>query len=409
MPDFVYKGRLSSGDLVTGELAAESIDTVAAQLADRGITPVEIRPVVHAAQDGVQQLWRKLGGGRPSTKDLTMFCRQMHTITRSGIPLLRGLSSLMRSTHHPMLREALAEIIESLRSGRGLSESFRRHPQVFSSLFVSIIDVGESTGTLDTAFHRLYEYLSMDEQVRKRVKSAVRYPFIVLAAIAMALGVISVFVIPNFAPLFRALGDDIPLPTLIIISVSDFTVNQWPLLLVGSVGTAFGISWYLKTEDGRARWDRRRLQLPVIGAIMLEASLARVTRSLAVAIGAGLPMNQALSTIAKSTGNVYLGGRVNGMCAAVERGRSLTWAATEAELFPPLVLQMISVGEETGSIPDLMDETADFYQREVDYRLENLSAALEPILIVAVGVCVLILALGVFLPMWDMVGKAKGL
>ncbi|MDH3645803.1 MAG: type II secretion system F family protein [Gammaproteobacteria bacterium] len=409
MPDFAYKGRASGGSLVTGELAAESMDLVATRLMERGITPVEIRPVAHVAHDSAEAIWRRLGGGRPTTKDLTMFCRQMHTITRSGIPLLRGLSSLSRSTHHAMLREALAEVIESLHAGRGLSESLRRHPNIFTPLFVSIVEVGETTGTLDTAFHRLYEYLSLDEEVKKRVASAVRYPIIVLAAIAMALGVISVFVIPNFAPLFRALGDNIPMPTRIIMGVSDFTVNYWPYLLVGMVFAFLATRSYLRTAPGRATWDRRRLKLPVIGAIMLEAALARVTRSLSVAIGAGLPMNQALATIAESTGNVFLAARVSGMCGAVESGRSLTWAASEAELFPPLVLQMISVGEETGAIPELMDETADFYQREVDYRLENLSAALEPILIVGVGICVLILALGVFLPMWDMVGQAKGL
>ncbi|MBT8131640.1 MAG: type II secretion system F family protein [Gammaproteobacteria bacterium] len=407
MPSFAYKGR-SGGNLVSGQQAAETIDLVAASLIERGITPIEIRPLTDVAGSGADALWRRLGGGRPSTKDLVLFCRQMHTITRSGIPLLRGLTSLSRSTHHSMLREALAEIIESLQSGRGLSESLRRHPDIFTPLFISIIEVGEKTGTLDSAFHRLYEYLSLDEQVKKRVVSAVRYPLIVLAAIAMALGVISVFVIPNFAPLFRALGDEIPMPTRIIMGVSDVTVNYWPYCIAILTVAALMLRSYLRTESGRARWDRQRLKIPVIGPIMLEASLARVTRSLAVSIGAGLPMNQALATIASSTGNVFLSASVSQMCKAVESGRSLTWAAGEAGLFPPLVLQMISVGEETGAIPELMDETADFYQREVDYRLENLSAALEPILIVGVGICVLILALGVFLPMWDMVGKAKG-
>ncbi|MBT8131733.1 MAG: type II secretion system F family protein, partial [Gammaproteobacteria bacterium] len=353
MPDFAYKGR-ASGNLVSGELAAENIELVASRLLERGITPIEIRPVVHVAHDSAEALWRRLGGGRPTTKDLTLFCRQMHTITRSGIPLLRGLNSLARSTHHDMLREALMEIIESLQAGRGLSESLRRHPKIFTPLFISIVDVGETTGTLDTAFLRLYEYLSLDEQVKKRVKSAVRYPVIVLAAIAAALVVISVFVIPNFAPLFRALGDNIPMPTKIIMGVSDLTVNYWPYCLVVLGAVYFITRSYLQSETGRAKWDRARLRLPVIGPIMLEASLARVTRSLSVAIGAGLPMNKALETIAESTGNVYLSGRVSGMCKAVESGRSLTRAAGDAELFPPLVLQMISVGEETGAIPDLM-------------------------------------------------------
>ncbi len=409
MAEFAYKGRNANGNRVDGLLEADSADLVAAQLLERGVTPVNIQPARAMGGQSVSALWRRLGGGRPGTKDLVMFCRQMHTITRAGIPLLRGLGSLAQSTHHPMLREALHETIESLQAGRGLTDSLRRHPKVFSPLFVNIVEVGESTGTLDGAFQRLYQYLRQDEDVRKKVTSAVRYPILVLAAIAAALVVISVFVIPNFAPLFRALGDDIPLPTRIIMTVSDFMMNHWPLLLALLAAGGFGARQYVATSSGRARFDRLLLRLPVIGVIVLEASLGRVTRSLAVAIGAGLPMNQALGTIAESTGNVYLGERVAGMRNDVERGRSLTRAASDAGLFPPLVLQMISVGEETGALPDLMDETADFYQREVDYRLDNLSAALEPILIVGVGICVLILALGVFLPMWDMVGKAKGL
>ncbi|MBT8144440.1 MAG: type II secretion system F family protein, partial [Gammaproteobacteria bacterium] len=255
MAEFIYRGRGRDGNLIDGILDADNAEGVATRLVERGITPVDIRPATGGGSTDVAVIWRRLGGGRPQTKDMVMFCRQMNTITRAGIPLLRGLGSLAQSTHHPMLREALNDIIESLQAGRGLTESLRRHPEIFTPLFVNIVDVGENTGTLDTAFQRLYEYLRQDEDVRKKVTSAVRYPILVMGAIVAALIVISVFVIPNFAPLFAALGDDIPLPTLIIMSVSDFIINQWLWIIVGVIVALYLARRYTSTEHGRMRWD----------------------------------------------------------------------------------------------------------------------------------------------------------
>lgn len=409
MAEFAYKGRSARGDLINGTLQAESTDAVAARLVSIGITPLEIRNVASRDSVTVGELWRRMGGGAPNTKDLILFCRQMYTITKSGLPLLRGLKGLMESTHNVVLREALADITDSLEAGRGLASSLARHPRIFSRLFVSIIDMGEATGTLDKAFMRMYEYLTMDQEIGDRAKSAVRYPAIVLAAIAVAISVITIFVIPNFQPIFRVLGDDIPLPTKIIMGLSDFAVNHWPLISIGLVASVAAAVMYVRTEEGRFRWDGFKLRIPVTGTIVRNAALSRVTRSLAVALESGLPINQTLALVATGTGNVFLGEKVLGLREGVERGESFLRTASSADLFPPLVLQMIGLGEETGALPELMHEAADFYQREVDYDLENLSAALEPILIVAVGAMVLVLALGVFLPMWDMVSKARGM
>jgi len=247
----------------------------------------------------------------------------------------------------------------------------------------------------------------MDQEVRDRVKSAVRYPIIVLIAVAIALSIITVFVIPNFAPIFRALGDDIPLPTRIIIGVSDFAINYWFLVIAAGVVIGVATSTYIKTEAGRLRWDRMKLRIPVVGVIVHNAALSRITRSLSVSLSSGLPINQTLKTVSASIGNSWLGEKMASLGSGIERGEALSQTAANAGLFTPLVLQMIALGEETGALPELMDESSDYYKREVDYDLENLSAALEPILIVTVGAVVLILALGVFLPMWDMVARAK--
>ena len=407
MAEFAYKARAANGGLITGKLQGTSADAIAGRLISIGVTPIEIRDLASTSSMTVSDLVIRLGGGQPTTKDLVLFCRQMHTITRTGLPLLRGLTGLMQTTHNVVLRTALVAIIASLESGRDLSKSLQAHPKIFSPLFVNLVEIGEATGTLDVTFQRLYEYLSMDQEIRDRVKSAIRYPIIVLVAVAIALGVITIFVIPNFAPIFRTLGDNIPLPTKIIMGVSDFAITYWMYVLAALLMTAIATTTYVGTEPGRMRWDRLKLCVPVTGVIVRNAALSRITRSLAVSLGAGLPINETLRTVSDSIGNVWLGEKMASLSSGIERGESLSNTAENSGLFTPLILQMMTLGEETGALPELLDESSDYYKREVDYDLDNLSAALEPILIVTVGAVVLVLALGVFLPMWDMISQAK--
>ncbi len=406
MAEFLYKGRSANGEAMKGRLTGASSDVVANRLLDIGVIPVDIKEAAEQTEMTVEDFWRRLGGGRPTTKDLGLFCRQMHVITRTGLPLLRGIGGLAETTHNEVLRSALVEIMASLESGRGLAQSMGDH-SIFPPLFISIIEMGENTGTVDTAFERMYEYLMMEQEIRDRVKSATRYPMTVIGAIGVALGIITVFVIPNFAPLFKKLGDDLPLVTKIILGVSTFVTNHWAVVLL-IIGVLWGaIHTWLKTERGRLRWDRTKLNLPVVGVIVRNAALSRITRSLTIALQAGLPMNETLQTVSKSIGNAYLSVKMFMLSDGIERGESLWKTAHATGLFTPLVLQMIALGEETGSLPELLDEVAEHYKREVDYDLDNLSTALEPILMVAVGGMVLVLALGIFLPMWDMVKLVK--
>lgn len=407
MTEFAYKGRSSDGELVIGKLHGGSADAIAARLTSVGITPVEIRDLASSSLLTVNDVWLRLGGGQPTTKDLIMFCRQMYTITRAGLPLLQGLRGLMETTHNEVLKAALVDVLASLESGRGLSQSLQAHPNIFSRLFINLVEIGEASGTLEDSFQRLYEYLSMDRDVRDRVKAAVRYPIIVLIAVAIALGIITVFVIPNFEPIFRTLGDNIPMPTKIIMGVSDFAVNYWMLIFAAIFVAMIVASAWVKTEAGRLSWDATKLKIPVTGIIVRNAALSRITRSLAVSLAAGLPINETLKTVSGSIGNAWLGGKLRVLSEGIERGDSLSNTAKASGLFTPLILQMIALGEETGALPELLEEASDYYRREVDYDLDNLSAALEPILIVTVGAVVLVLALGVFLPMWDMIARTK--
>jgi MSHA biogenesis protein MshG len=407
MGDFLYKGRSATGEAISGRLAGKSSDAIANRLLNMNVIPVDITEAAERTEMTVDEFWRRLGGGRPTTKDLGLFCRQMHVITRTGLPLLRGIAGLAETTHNEVLRSALLDVMASLESGRGLAQSMGDHPKIFPPLFVSIVEMGETTGTVDTAFMWMYEYLMMEQEIRDRVKSATRYPMTVIAAIGVALGIITVFVIPAFAPLFKQLGDQVPLPTKIIIGTSNFVINHWGIMLLGIATVWGGIHTWLRTAKGRMAWDTMKLKLPVVGIIVRNASLSRITRSLTIALQAGLAMNETLVTVAKSIGNVFLTAKMHMLSDGIERGESLWKTAHATGLFTPLVLQMIALGEETGSLPELLNEVAEHYKREVDYDLDNLSAALEPLLMVAVGGMVLVLALGIFLPMWDMVKLVK--
>jgi MSHA biogenesis protein MshG len=407
MTAFAYKGRSVRGEAVEGCLEADSAEQIATRLIGAGITPIEIGPSRQAA-GSLRRLWHAFGGGKPSTTDLMMLSRQMYTITKAGVPLLRGIKGLQASTHNEMLRETLGEIIASLETGRDLGASFARHPAIFAPLYVNMVRVGEATGTLDVAFLRLCDYLSTEQDVNDRVRSALRYPLTVLAAIVVSVGIISVKVIPAFAPLFRILGNRIPWPTRVIMAASSVTQHYWWLMLLGAVGAAAGFREYVRRDAGRYRWHRAKLSIPVFGDLIHEAILARVTRSLAICLAAGIPALQAFATIARTTGNDYVSDAILKLRDAVERGDSISRAAASLKLFPPLVIQMIAVGEETGELVELLGEVAEHYRRDVDYRLRNLSAIVEPALIVAVGGIVLVLALGVFLPMWDMFAKIGG-
>jgi len=404
MSNFRYRGRSRRGDLITGRLEADTVDGAASRLFNLGITPLEIEPDVVRGETA-QEFLQRFGAGRPKMADLVLFSRQMYSITKAGLPLLRGLRGLAQSTHNVVLRNALLDVLISLESGRDFASSLARHPDIFSALYVSMVRVGESTGTLDNCFLRLCEYLGQDQEVQDRVKAAVRYPLIVVFVIGLAIAVITVFVIPNFAPLFKVLGNDIPWPTRVIMGTSELVRHRGLELIAAAAVALLVIRRHIGTESGRYQWDRLRLKIPVLGELLRMSVLSRVTRSLSISLEAGLAMIQALTLISRSAGNEYLAEQMLRLRDAVERGETLSHAAAAAGIFPPLILQMVLVGEETGEITRLLEEVAGFYQREVDFRLRNLTAMLEPMLIIGVGAMVLILALGVFLPMWNMIAK----
>ncbi|HYX45983.1 MAG TPA: type II secretion system F family protein [Sphingomicrobium sp.] len=402
MPVFAYRGRGVRGELVTGTIEAADQGAVADQLLNTGVTPVDIRAAPARGEGDAESWWAKLVPVRVTLLDVMLFSRQMYTLLKSGVPMLRALAGLQESAINPMLRNVVADLRVSLDAGRELSTAMRRHPNVFSAFYVSLVRVGETTGQLDEAFNRLFGYLEFEREVRERIKTALRYPIIVILVIGAAVAIVNFAVIPAFAKIFEASRVELPLLTRVLIGTSQFFLAYWPLLVGGAVLAAVAFVAYTGTEQGKYNWDRVKLGIPVAGSIIQKATLARFARSFAIATRAGVPIVQALSVVASVVDNAFLARRIEQMREGVERGESVLRTAVTTAVFTPVVLQMIAVGEETGELDDLLSEVADMYEREVDHEIKNLSTNIEPIITIALGVLVLILALGVFLPIWEM-------
>jgi len=405
MPVFQYKGRNPRGELVQGTLDSSDASAVADQLMTSSITPIEISAASAGVKIAQPEWLTRLLEQKVGLLDVLLFSRQMNTLLKAGVPILRALAGLQESTTNRTFAGVLQDLRASLDAGRELSAAMRRQGKVFSPFYISMVRVGEMTGRLDEIFLRLFYHLDFERQTRDQVKAALRYPAFVVLAMALAIVIINLLVIPAFAKVYAGFGAELPLMTRILIASSNFMVKYWPLLFAVAVGGVFGFRFWVQTPNGRYRWDRFKLRIPVVGSIVRKATLARFARSLALAVKSGVPIVQALSVVAKVVDNDYIGQRIEQMRDGVERGDTILRTAVASGVFTPVVLQMVAVGEETGAVDELMEEIAEMYDREVEYEVKNLSAQIEPILIVGMGVLVLILALGVFLPIWDL-GKA---
>ncbi len=404
MAVFAYKGRNARGDEVSGTLDGDESGAIANQLFSMGVTPIEIVSFSGARAAPKKPDWIKRAfTDKPITAmDLMLFSRQMYTLLKAGVPILRALAGLQESTQSVPFALLLQDLRESLDSGRELSTALRRHPKVFSTFYVSMVQVGEMTGMLDQTFIRLYDYLNFERDMKERIRAALRYPSFVVLAMAIAIVIINLFVIPSFAKVYAGFHAELPAITRGLLAFSGFMVNYWLLMLALLVGVVMAFRYYINTRDGRYQWDRYKLKLPVVGPIILKATLSRFARSMALSFKSGMPILQGMNVVGMVVDNEFMRSRIEQMRDGVERGESILRTAVAAGVFNPVVLQMIAVGEETGDLDGLMFEVAEMYEQEVKYEVATLSSKIEPILIVSLGVLVLILALGVFLPMWDL-------
>lgn len=408
MSRYAWRGRDSRGELAQGTIEADHAGAVAEQLIAIGVTPLVIEVRQETAAVAPATLWEALRTPPVNGEDLLVFSRQMYTLQKSGVPILRALAGLQASTPKRSLISLIADLRQSLDQGRELAVAMARHPTVFDGFYVAMIRVGEMTGRLTESFARLADHIEFELDVRSRIKQALRYPTMVMAAIGVALVVVNLFVIPAFASVFAGFKAELPLLTRMLLGFSAWMVRWWYLLGAAGIGGVWALKAWLATPDGRYRWDRAKLQLPIAGPIVLKATLARFARSFAMASKSGVPIARAMTVVAQTVDNAWVGARIERMRDGIERGESLSRCAAASGVFTPVVLQMIAVGEETGELETLLIEIAEMYERETGYAIKGLSSAIEPVLLTVIGVFVLLLALGIFLPLWNLGQAARG-
>ncbi|OYY50753.1 MAG: MSHA biogenesis protein MshG [Methylophilaceae bacterium 17-44-8] len=400
MPAYSYTGRDANGAQVTGVLEAADTNAMVNLLQTSNITPILIEQARKAVETKVTL--PNMFEEKITSLDIMLFSRQMYTLLKAGIPIMQALGGLQASTKNQRMAAVVGDLRQSLDGGRELSAAMAEHPKVFNGFYVSMVRVGETTGMMDNIFLRLFNHLEFERFMHGQIKAALRYPTFVLIAMAVAIVVINIFVIPSFAKVFDSMHAELPLLTRVLLGFSNLMLAYWPVLIGGAVGIAFLFKRYIATTVGRYKWDTFKLSIPIAGKIVQKGTMARFARSFALASKSGVPITNALKLVAQTIDNEYIAKKVDGMRAGIERGESILRTANSAGVFNPLVLQMIAVGEESGALDDLMQEIADMYQRDMEYEIKTLGAQIEPILIVFLGVMVLILALGIFLPVWDL-------
>jgi MSHA biogenesis protein MshG len=431
---FAYTARDAQGQAQHGVLEAVSPAQIASQLIGRGLTPVAIRATAAAqtpqgADAGARQdasaappaggerastdllarlgqHWRQQrGADRPPEATVTLAIRELAALLKAGIPILRALQLVAQASDSTALREAFGHLIADLDAGRDIASALDRERErsgCFQPYDVAMVRVGEQTGRIDHALHDLYDHREFMRATQEQVAGALRYPSFVIATCVAAMVVINLFVIPAFAKVFANLHAELPLLTRVLLAVSHAMVSGWPYLLAAAAVTALGVQRWLATERGALAWDRWKLRLPLVGDIVYRIVMARFASAMATSLGAGLTVTQALQTTAQTLGNRHVAAALEQIRHSVERGESLSHAAQAVQMFPPALLQMMVIGEETGALDELLREIAKHYHSEVEYAVKRLSSALEPILILLLGAGVLVLALGVFLPMWEL-------
>lgn len=399
MATFTYRARDSAGLLITGRMEAEAQGVVAERLLQSGYVPTTIRQ----ARTLPRRIRRAVPIGRIRAEELILFTRQFETLVRAGVPLLESLGTLAKQARGRAFQQVVLTMARDIEAGAMLSEAMGKHPQVFPEVFVSTIRAGETGGFLDLALERLATLGEHELETQARIRAATRYPIFVVLAIGIALLILMTFVIPKFALLYRAFRATLPLPTRIAFTVGQVLQRFWyvGLLLVvagaGGIRLALGLPWI------RLWWDGLKLRFPILGPVILKLTLSRWAHILSLLVRSGVPILRSLEVVARAVGNAAMARSVLALAAAVEKGRSLAEPMARDPLFPPLVVQMMAVGEKTGELETLLLKVSEHYDRETDYTIRNLSTALEPILLVVLGAMVLFLALAVFLPMWDMV------
>ncbi|MBI4593134.1 MAG: type II secretion system F family protein [Candidatus Rokubacteria bacterium] len=401
MPLFAYRGRTAAGT-VAGEVEAGDRITAVAQLRSKGIVATSVQEKKAKAAPTV-----KKAGGKVKDKDLAVYTRQFSTMVDAGLPIAQCLTILGEQSESKTLREVTASIAREVEGGGTLADSFRKYPRTFDDLFTNMIQVGESGGVLDIVLQRLSGYIEKAAALKRKVKSAMVYPITIMSVAVLVIIFMMTFVIPTFAQMFTNMGADLPLPTKIVLMMSNFTRRYVILIVAAGAGFVFALRRYYRTDQGSRVIDTLLLKVPVVGMLVRKVAVARFTRTLGTLISSGVPILEGLRITARSAGNRVVEKAVMQARAAVTAGRTLADPLKASPVFPPMVVHMISVGENTGALDQMLGKIADFYDDEVDAAVTALTSLLEPLMIVFLGVIVGGLVVAMYLPIFRMVTLIK--
>ena len=411
MPLFRYEAIKEDGRMISGTHAAATVGEVEEWLFGKGLHPVNIRIAKDVPEDGTAAMgrpsfWEKLRG--ITVDDRILFCRQVATMLDAGVPILQALQIMSRQSVNPVLSAILQDVAERIEEGANLSDSFAQYPKISTVLFYNIVKVGEETGTLDRSFNYLAELYENEKEISERVKSATRYPKIVVSAIFGATFFLMSFVVPKFIALFKNSNVELPLPTRILISVSEFSTNNFWLILFLLVTLNIAYRMAMRYDSYRTVRDRLWLRMPIFGLLSLKIFMTRFCRVFAVLLKSGVDIIKTLELSSTALENLVLIRSIDKVTREVSEGVEMHEAMERQELFPDMIVQMVAIGEQAGQVDGMMDKVADYYDRETNYMIKNLSTMLEPILLLFMGVMVGFLALAIYMPMWDMMNVMRG-
>jgi type IV pilus assembly protein PilC len=405
MPKFAWEGKNRGGQVVSGEMEAPNQGAVTAALRRQGLQPGKIKERGKGLDIEI-----KIPGMEPkiTTKDLVVFTRQFATMIDAGLPLVQCLDILSKQQENKTFKKILLDVKERVESGSTFAEALARNPKAFDELYVNLVAAGEVGGILDTILNRLAAYIEKALKLKKQVKSAMTYPTTIIGIAVIVISVILVFVIPAFEKMFADFGGELPMPTQIVINISNFIQSYILLIIGGIVASIFGAKYIYKTKRGREIIDDLALRLPVVGVLVRKVAVAKFTRTLGTMISSGVPILEGLEIVAKTAGNRTVEKAIYGVKQSISEGKTIAEPLEKSGVFPAMVCQMISVGEQSGSIDTMLNKIADFYDDEVDDAVGNLTAMMEPLLMLFLGTTVGGLVIAMYLPIFKLAGAAGG-
>jgi type IV pilus assembly protein PilC len=400
MPMFEYTARSQTGQIQKGQLDVSSKDDVSAYLRKN-------RLILVSAREAPKQIKFSMGGPRVKTRDIVIFTRQFATMINAGLPLVQSLNILASQTENKTLAEVTKAVVYDVESGNTLADAFSKHPKAFSGLYVNMVAAGEAGGILDTILLRLATFLEKNDALVRKVKGAMIYPGVIISVAAIAICILLVFVIPTFQTMFSSAGLELPLPTRVVIGMSDFLIGYWWAILGAIGGAIFGLKSYYATAPGRLQIDALMLKAPILGDVIRKSAVSRFTRTLGTLVSSGVSILEGLEITAKTAGNQVVHNAVMESRQSIAGGETIAAPLERSKVFPPMVISMIAVGEQTGGLDEMLSKIADFYDEEVDVAVSALLSLMEPAMIVCLGVIVGGMVIAMYLPIFDMMNAVQ--